>query len=64
MSGNNQGVLDDRLRKGAGSLNGKGAIDLAMRYDASASGRLWLTSMSSPWTTIGGVSQTWNQGVI
>ena len=47
---NDQGVQYDRLRKGAGSLNGKGAIDVAMRFDASASGRPWLTSMSSPWT--------------
>jgi serine protease AprX len=61
---NDQGIQYDRLRKGAGSLNGKGAIDVATRFDASSNGRSWLTSMPSPWTTIGGQSQTWNQSVI
>ena len=59
------GVEYNPLRKGAGSLNAKGAIDLARSIDTStARGQWWLTSTPSPWTNIGGEHLPWNQGVI
>jgi serine protease AprX len=65
------GIHDDAgleynvLRKGAGSLNAKGAIDLARTIDTSTpAGKWWLTSTPSPWTTIGGETLFWNQGVV
>ena len=59
------GLEYDPLRKGAGALNARGAIDFAASVDTSAPvGAPWLTSSPFPWTTIGGESLTWNQGVI
>ena len=59
------GVEYNPLRKGAGSLNAKGAIDLARTIDTSAArGQWWLTSTPYPWTNIGGEHLPWNQGVI
>jgi subtilisin family serine protease len=62
---NDLGLEYDPLRKGAGALNAKGAIDFARSVDTSApAGAPWLTTSPSPWTTIGGETLTWNQGVI
>jgi serine protease AprX len=65
------GVHDDlgleynALRKGAGSLNTKGAIDLGKSIDTSSlNGQWWLTATPTPWTSIGGETNTWNQGII
>jgi hypothetical protein len=59
------GIEYNVLRKGAGSLNAKGAIDLARTIDTStAVGKWWLTTTPYPWTNIGGQSLVWNQGVI
>ena len=59
------GVEYNLLRKGAGSLNAKGAIDLGRTIDTStAAGKWWLTSTPNPWTTIAGETLVWNQGVI
>jgi serine protease AprX len=59
------GIEYNPLRKGAGSLNAKGAIDLARSIDTStAAGKWWLTSTPYPWTTIGGETLLWNKGVI
>ena len=59
------GVEYNHLRKGAGALNTKGAIDLGKSIDTSkANGQYWLTSTPSPWTAIGGETNTWNQGII
>jgi serine protease AprX len=59
------GIEYDPLRKGAGSINPKGAIDLANRIDTSRStGQWWLASMPYPWTTIGTETYTWNQAIV
>jgi serine protease AprX len=59
------GIEYNPLRKGAGSLNTKGAIDLARTIDTSSPAHnYWLTSTPRPWTTIGGESLVWNQGII
>jgi serine protease AprX len=59
------GVEYNPLRKGAGALNGKGAIDLGRSINTSRpTGQYWLTSASAPWTVIGGETNTWNQGII
>jgi serine protease AprX len=59
------GIEYNVLRKGAGSLNAKGAIDLGRTIDTStAAGRWWLTGTPYPWTTIGSERLVWNQGVI
>ena len=43
----------------------EGRIDFASSVDTSAPiGAPWLTASPFPWTTIGGESLTWNQGVI
>jgi serine protease AprX len=61
----NSGIEYNALRKGAGALNAKGAIDLARTIDTStAAGRWWLTSTPNPWTTISGETLLWNKGVI
>jgi hypothetical protein len=55
----------DNLRKGAGALNAKGAIDLGKAVDTSRPvGGAWLTSSPVPRTTIDGVSMTWSQQII
>ncbi len=62
---NDLGIEYDPLRKGAGALNGKGAIQMAQAVDTSVPvGAPWLTFAPSPWTSIGGESMAWNQGVI
>src|SRR3989442_14357143 len=49
------GVEYNALRKGAGSINPKGAIDLGRTVDTSTpTGRWWLTAPPSPWTTMAG----------
>jgi serine protease AprX len=59
------GVEYNPLRKGAGSLNPEGAIDLSRRVNTStASGQWWLTSTPYTWTTIGGETLAWSQDVI
>jgi serine protease AprX len=59
------GIEYDPLRKGAGSLNAKGAIALGRTIDTStAPGKWWLTRTPYPWTTIGGETLEWNQGVV
>ena len=62
---NELGVDYDPLRQGAGGLNAAGAIELARSIDTAApSGSHWLTTAPLPWTNIGGVPETWSQGVI
>lgn len=62
---NELGLEYDPLRKGAGALNARGAIDHAQAIDTSAPlGLPWLMTSPVPWTQIGGESLTWNQGVI
>jgi serine protease AprX len=59
------GIEYNPLRKGAGSLNARGAIDFARTIDTSkAPGKWWLTSTPNRWTLIGGEYLAWNQGVI
>jgi serine protease AprX len=59
------GIEYNPLRKGAGSLNPKGAIDLARRIDTSTpAGQWWLTTTPYPWTSIGNESLAWSQAVI
>jgi serine protease AprX len=65
------GIQDDSgieyspLRKGAGSLNAKGAIALGRTIDAStAPGKWWLTTTPYTWTAIAGEALEWNQGVV
>src|SRR4029077_8924680 len=56
------GIEYNPLRKGAGSLNPRGAIDLGGTVDTGApSGTYWLTMSPSPypWTTIAGETLTW-----
>jgi serine protease AprX len=53
------------LKQGAGSINAKGAIDVARAMNtASPSGGYWMASAPSPWTTIGGEPNAWGQGII
>ena len=62
---NDLGLEYDRLRKGAGSMNGKGAVDLAKITDTSPTRPdPWMSEFPSPYTTIGGQALAWNQGVI
>jgi serine protease AprX len=65
------GIHDDTeleynpLRKGAGALNTRGAIDFARTIDTSRpTGSWWLTSTPYPWTNIGGASYAWNKSVV
>ena len=65
------GIHDDAgleynvLRKGAGALNAKGAIDLGRTIDTSTpTGQSWLTATPNPWTTISGETLFWNKGVV
>jgi len=59
------GIEYNLLRKGAGALNAKGAIDLGRTIDTStATGKWWLTSTPNPWTTIGSETLVWNKGVV
>jgi len=59
------GVEYDPLRKGSGSLNTKGAIDLGRTVKTGTStGGYWLTTTPFPWTTIDGVSLEWNQAIV
>jgi serine protease AprX len=59
------GIEYNLLRKGAGALNAKGAIDLGRTIDTStATGKWWLTSTPNRWTTIGGATLVWNQTVV
>ncbi len=59
------GVSDHALRQGAGSVNGRGAIDLARVVDTTAApGAWWLTQTISPWTTVAGETLLWKQGII
>jgi serine protease AprX len=59
------GIDYNPLRRGAGALNTKGAIDLGRTIDTSTpTGKYWLMSTPSPWTTIGGVALPWNKGVM
>jgi hypothetical protein len=59
------GVEYNPLRKGAGALNTKGAIDIAQSINTSRPvGQYWLTNTPAPWTVIGGETNTWNQGII
>jgi serine protease AprX len=58
------GTEHNPLRKGAGALNAKGAIDLGRNIDTSrAVGQWWLTSTPNPWTTIDGETLLWNKNV-
>jgi serine protease AprX len=59
------GVEYDSLRKGVGSINPKGAIDLAKTINtAMPTGSGWLTSTPSPWTKIGDDNLHWSQSVL
>jgi serine protease AprX len=59
------GIDYNPLRKGAGSLNAKGAIDFARSVDTSRpKGSWWMMSSPYPWTNIGGVSYAWNKNVV
>jgi serine protease AprX len=59
------GLEYDGLRKGAGALNTKGAIDLGREINTSThTGSWWLTSNPYPSTTIGGETLAWNQAII
>ena len=62
---NDLGLEYDRLRKGAGSMNGKGAVDLARITDTSPTRPdPWMSAFPNPYTTIDGQALAWNQGVI
>jgi serine protease AprX len=59
------GVEYNSLRKGAGALNARGGIEIGQSIDTSRpTGQYWLTNAPSPWTIIGGESNTWSQGII
>jgi serine protease AprX len=59
------GIEYNPLRKGAGALNTKGAIDFARSVDTSRpTGKWWMTSSPYPWTNISGVSYAWNKSVV
>ena len=62
---NDLGLPYDILHQGAGGLNGKGAIQVARSINTKAApGTPWLTSIPSPYSTIGGEAVAWNQTVI
>jgi serine protease AprX len=59
------GIEYNPLRKGAGSLNPRGAIDLGRTVDTStATGKWWLTATPYTWTTIGDETLVWSQDVV
>jgi serine protease AprX len=60
------GAEYDALRKGAGALNVKGAIDLGRTLDTSApTGTAWLTTAPlSPHSRIDGTYYPWSQAII
>jgi serine protease AprX len=59
------GVEYNALRKGAGSINPKGAIDLGRTVDTSTqTGKWWLTTSPYPWTKIGGENLEWGQAIL
>jgi serine protease AprX len=59
------GIEYNPLRKGAGSLNPRGAIDLGRTVNTStATGKWWLTATPYTWTTIGGETLVWSQDVV
>ncbi|MGH9142694.1 MAG: S8 family serine peptidase, partial [Thermoanaerobaculia bacterium] len=59
------GAEYDPLRKGAGSLNTKGALDLGRLIDTEARvGSSWLTRTPYHWTTIGNETLMWNQSIM
>jgi serine protease AprX len=62
---NDAGLEYDVLREGAGALNGAGAVQLGRAVDTTAArGAFWLRPEPFPWTSIGGETVSWNQGVI
>ena len=62
----NKGGLEyGPLEAGAGSINGRGALELARAVDTSARpGTPWLRTIPSPWTTIAGEDLAWQQTVV
>jgi serine protease AprX len=55
----------DMLTQGSGSLNGAGAVALALAADTSAaSGTWWLANGVAPATTIADVSLPWSQTIV
>ena len=61
----NAGVEYNALRKGAGSINPKGAIDVGRTIDTSTPrGNWWLTTSPYPWTKIGGENLEWSQAIL
>lgn len=61
----NAGIEEDRLRQGAGGLNGRGAIELTSAMDTErAEGSPWLNPTPSPWTVIAGQWLPWRQEII
>ena len=61
----NVGLAEDRLRQGAGGLNGRGAIELTRAMDTErAQGAPWLYPTPSPWTVIAGQWLPWRQEII
>ncbi len=59
------GVEYDPLRKGSGSLNAIGAINLGRTVKTGTStGSYWLTTTPFPWTTIGSDNLEWNQAIV
>jgi len=62
---NDLGIEYDRLREGAGALNGAGAVALARSVDTTTrTGGYWLQPQPVPWTAIGGENVSWGQAVI
>jgi subtilisin family serine protease len=62
---NDLGIEYDVLRRGAGGLNGRGAIELVQSMDTSApAGAYWLGRTPWPWTSIAGEWLPWRQQVI
>ena len=62
---NELGVEYGPLEAGAGALNARGALELAMAVDTSArSGTPWLRTIPPPWTTIAGEDLAWQQSVV
>jgi serine protease AprX len=62
------GLEYDLLTKGTGSLNGRGAIDVARAIDTSQpQGAPWVIrslAPADPWTTIDGANLPWSQALI